>query len=74
MPWSRRFDKPISLPDGRQLLTLLDASRYVDALPRRTYDRKEWIAVMEVLLLVVDGQEPVSFVASRAHSGVPGRR
>jgi hypothetical protein len=62
MPWSRRFDKPIFLPDGRQLLTLLDAGRYVNALPRRTYEREEWIAVMEVLLLVVDGQEPVSLL------------
>jgi hypothetical protein len=62
MPWSRRFDKPISLPDGRQLLTLLDVGRYVDALPPRTYEREEWIAVMDVLLLVVDGHEPMSLL------------
>jgi hypothetical protein len=28
--WSRAFDEPISLPDGGELRTLLDAGRYVD--------------------------------------------
>ena len=35
MNWSREFDEPIALPDGGELRTLLDAARYVDALPRR---------------------------------------
>jgi hypothetical protein len=34
MNWSREFDEPIALPDGGELRTLLDAGRYVDALPR----------------------------------------
>jgi hypothetical protein len=38
--WSRAFDEPIPLPDGGELRTLLDAGRYVDALPRSTHERE----------------------------------
>jgi hypothetical protein len=57
--WSREFDEPIPLPDGGELRTLLDAGRYVDALPRSTHEREEWQAVMEVMLSAVEGREPV---------------
>jgi hypothetical protein len=30
------------LPDGGQLRTLLDAGRYVEALPKAVHDRSEW--------------------------------
>jgi hypothetical protein len=57
--WSREYDEPIALPDGGELRTLLDAGRYVDKLPRSIREREEWQAVMEVLLLAVEGREPV---------------
>jgi hypothetical protein len=57
--WTREFDEPIPLPDGGELRTLLDAGRYVDALPRSILEREEWQAVMEVLLSAVEGREPV---------------
>jgi hypothetical protein len=60
--WSRAFDDPIPLPDGGELRTLLDAARYVDALPRSMHEREEWQTVMEVLLSAVEGREPVSLV------------
>jgi hypothetical protein len=59
MNWSREFDEPIVLTDGGELRTLLDAGRYVDTLPRSIHEREEWQAVMEVLLLAVEGREPV---------------
>jgi hypothetical protein len=31
--WSRKFDEPIPLPNGRQLVTLKDASTYIRKLP-----------------------------------------
>jgi hypothetical protein len=34
---------------GGELRTLLDAGRYVDALPRSMHEREEWKTVMEVL-------------------------
>jgi hypothetical protein len=60
--WSRPFDEPIVLPDGGELRTLLDAGRYVDALPRSMHEREEWQTVMEVLLSAVEGREPVSLL------------
>jgi hypothetical protein len=59
MSWSRKFDEPIPLPNGGELRTLLDAGRYVDALPRSMHEREEWQTVMEVLLSAVEGREPV---------------
>jgi len=47
---------------ARDVRTLLDAGRYLEALPRSVYEREEWQAVMEVLLSVVDGHEPVSLL------------
>ena len=41
MNWSREFDEPIALPDGGELRTLLDAGRYVDALPRSRHAKAE---------------------------------
>jgi hypothetical protein len=60
--WSRAFDEPIPLPDGGELRTLIDAGRYVDALPRSMHEREEWQMVMEVLLSAVEGREPVRLV------------
>jgi hypothetical protein len=60
--WSRAFDEPIPLPDGDELRTLIDAGRYVDALPRSMHEREEWQAVIEVLLSAVEGREPVRLV------------
>jgi hypothetical protein len=60
--WRRRFDDPIPLSDGGELRTLLDAGRYVDALPRSKHEREEWQAVTEVLLSAVEGREPVSLL------------
>ena len=57
--WKRAFDEPIQLPDGGELRTLLDAGRYVAALPDGMHEREEWQAVMEVLLTAVEGHEPV---------------
>jgi hypothetical protein len=66
--WSRRFDEPIPLPDGGELRTLLDAGRYVDALPRNMHEREEWQMVMEVLLSAVEGREPGEIGTSRPDS------
>ena len=35
MPWSRAFEDPIALPDGRKLVTLLDAGEYIHACRAR---------------------------------------
>jgi hypothetical protein len=32
--WSREFEDPIPLPDGRKLITLRDAADYITSLPK----------------------------------------
>jgi hypothetical protein len=54
--------QPIALPDGGELRTLIDAGRYVAALPSSMHEREEWQTVMEVLLSAVEGREPVRLV------------
>ena len=73
--WSREFDDPIPLPDGGELRTLLDAGRYVDALPPSMHEREEWQAVMEVLLSAVEGREPVRLAqVALTNSGLAGKQ
>jgi hypothetical protein len=43
----RRFDEPISLPRGRQLITLKDAANYIQTLPKAEQDLEEWQAAVE---------------------------
>ena len=58
MPWSARFDEPIPLPDGRQLVTLKDAGSYITKLPKAEHDAPEWQAAMEALILVAERGGP----------------
>jgi len=55
VPWSTRFEYPIILPDGRQLLTLKDAADYITKLPKKESDLPEWQTAVEVLLLCSRG-------------------
>jgi hypothetical protein len=50
--WKRRFDNPIELPDGRQLVTLRDAGNYITRLPKAKHEAAQWQAAMEALILV----------------------
>jgi hypothetical protein len=45
--WKRRFDDPILLPRGRQLVTLEDAGKYITKLPKAEHQAAEWLAAME---------------------------
>jgi hypothetical protein len=56
--WKRPFDDPIPLPRGRQLVTLEDAARYVQKLPKGEQQLAEWQAAVEAMLLVVDHNGP----------------
>jgi hypothetical protein len=42
LSWKRRFDDAIVLPDGRKLVTLLDAATYATKLPKKLADSAEW--------------------------------
>jgi hypothetical protein len=54
MPWSARFDDPIPLPNGRQLVTLKDAGDYITRLPKAEHNAPEWQTAMQALILVAE--------------------
>jgi hypothetical protein len=61
--WKRPFDDPIPLPDGRQLVTLEDAGRYITPLPKAEHEAAEWQAAMEALILVAThGGPPIGIM------------
>jgi hypothetical protein len=51
LSWSRKFEEPILLPDGRQLVTLMDAGNYITTLPEAEHIDPAWQAAMEALIL-----------------------
>ena len=61
MSWSARFDEPIPLPRGRQLVTLQDAGKYITKLPKAEHDAPEWQVAMEALILVATHGGPTMF-------------
>jgi hypothetical protein len=61
--WKRRFDDPIILPDGRKLITLLDAATYATALPKKEADSFEWQAAIEALILVANSRTGPTMLA-----------
>ena len=61
MSWKRRFGDAIVLPDGRKLVTLLDAATYATKLPKKQADTTEWQAAIESLMLVAELGGPTMF-------------
>lgn len=48
--WSRAFDDPITLPDGRELVTLRQAGEYITKLPKAEHDAPHWQLAMRCLI------------------------
>jgi hypothetical protein len=59
--WSRKFDEPIPLAKGRQVVTLKDAGTYITKLPKAEHTAPEWQAAMEALILVATLGGPTMF-------------
>ncbi len=55
--WQRRFDDPISLPRGRQLVTLEDAAAYIMKLPKAEQDLEEWQTAVACLIGAAEGRD-----------------
>jgi len=76
--WSRQFDEPITLPDGGELQTLLDAGRHVEAMPAARHERTEWQTAIHFLLMAAEGRLPVMFahiaLLKALNAGTEGRR
>jgi hypothetical protein len=50
LPFDRRFDDPIALPDGRKLVTLRDAATYITKLTKAEQDLEIWQIAVEHLI------------------------
>lgn len=40
--WDDKFDWPIPLPGGGELVTFRDAGDYIAKLPKREHDKPQW--------------------------------
>ena len=56
--WARKFDDPIPVAKGKELVTLRDAALYIAKLPKAEHDAEEWQVAMEALLLVAEHGGP----------------
>ena len=57
--WQRRFEDPIPLPRGRQLVTLKDAADYITRLPKAEHKTPEWQAATEALIMAAEKRGPL---------------
>jgi hypothetical protein len=55
MPWTRTFDDPIVLPEGKTLVSLKDAAGYIMALPIREAVAEHWQIAMKQLIDAAEG-------------------
>lgn len=53
------FEDPVTLPDGRKLVTLLDAGNYIASLPRKEHESEPWQAAIEALLMAAEDRGPL---------------
>jgi hypothetical protein len=74
--WQRKFDDPIPLPRGRQLVTLEDAGTYITKLlPKAEHEVPQWQDAMEALILVATrGGAPRCWRASASCERCTGTR
>jgi len=49
MAWFRKFDEPIPLPNGRELLTLSEAADFIIGLPPEITALADWQIAMAAL-------------------------
>jgi hypothetical protein len=59
LSWSTPFADQISLPGGRELVTLKDAATYMTGLPKKETALPEWQAAIEALILCSRGGDPM---------------
>jgi hypothetical protein len=59
--WDEQFFDPILLSNGKKLVALRDAARYITKLAKAEHDTPEWQAAMEALLLVAEHNGPTMF-------------
>lgn len=81
MSWSRPFDAPIALPDGREITTLRQAGEYITPLLAREHNQPHWQTAMQHLISAAEhgGIVMLAEIAMRQRSSMvnpnrPNRR
>jgi len=74
MPWARRLKPPITLNDGRTLVTLKDAADLLLSLPPGHQARPPWLYAAQLLKDAAEGKQGAravarQFAASRDDGG-----
>jgi hypothetical protein len=57
MSWKRPFDEPITLPSGRQLVTVEDAGDHITKLPKADQQLDEWQTAIGCLIGAAEGRD-----------------
>ena len=55
--WSKLFEDPVVLPDGRELLTLKHAADYIMKLPKAEQEHERWQAAIQALLMAAEDRD-----------------
>jgi hypothetical protein len=55
--WSARFEYPIALSDGGELVTLRDAATYLTRLPKAEQEHPAWQLAAATLLDAAEGRD-----------------
>ena len=55
--WTRPFEDPISLPDGRKLVTLEDAATFIQQLPEAEHAHEHWQTAVEMLIRAAEREQ-----------------
>jgi hypothetical protein len=56
--WSRPFEDPILLPDGRKLITLKHAADYIMKLPKAEQKHEKWQVAINCLIMAAEDRGP----------------
>jgi hypothetical protein len=70
--WSREFDEPIPLPDGRELVTLRNAGEYISALSPKEQKIPQWETTVKALILVAEITGPTIMARIRTMQALHG--
>jgi hypothetical protein len=55
--WKTPFDDPVTLPSGRQLVTLKEAADHIMKLPKAEQNLEEWQTAVRCLIGAAEGRD-----------------
>lgn len=71
--WDRRFEDPVILPNGKSLITLKDAAKYIQKLPKTEHDKPRWQTATRCLIEAAEGRGPLLHARSGMLQALNGK-